>query len=71
MYKLITWIKAYQIVLIAGMVAYEYVITFDQEVAQVWMRRPTATSLLLLSTRWVMAGNQAILVLPALPSKCK
>lgn len=38
----------------AGLVVYEYFVTFDQEVTQVWMRKPTATSFLLLSTRWIM-----------------
>ena len=37
---------------------YEYVITFDQEVTHVWTRKPTITSFLLLSIRWVMVFAQ-------------
>ena len=38
----------------AAVVIYEYLITIDREVETVWWRTWTASSLLLLSTRWVM-----------------
>ncbi|GJE98326.1 hypothetical protein PsYK624_145540 [Phanerochaete sordida] len=37
-----------------SLVIYELAITLDQEVSLVWRRRITATSLLLISTRWTM-----------------
>ena len=37
-----------------AVVIYEYLITIDREVEAVWWRPWTASSLLLLSTRWVM-----------------
>ncbi|EKM56356.1 uncharacterized protein PHACADRAFT_91681, partial [Phanerochaete carnosa HHB-10118-sp] len=37
-----------------GLVVYEYTITLGQEVAVVWKRRFTATSMLLLGIRWFM-----------------
>ena len=37
-----------------AVVIYEYLITIDREVETIWRRRWTASSLLLLSTRWVM-----------------
>lgn len=43
-----------------GLVAYEYIVTFDQEVNSVWARPPSATSVLLVTTRWVMVLNQII-----------
>ena len=55
----------------AVLVAYEYIITFDQEVAQVWMRKPTATSFLLLSTRWIMVLGPLISIIPPEPNTCK
>lgn len=36
------------------LVIYEYVITIDREMQTVWCRRWTASSFLLLSSRWVM-----------------
>ncbi|EKM56265.1 uncharacterized protein PHACADRAFT_253302 [Phanerochaete carnosa HHB-10118-sp] len=33
---------------------YEFAVTLDQEIAVVWKRKFTATSLLLLSIRWLM-----------------
>ena len=54
-----------------GLVVYEYIITFNQEVAQVWKRRPTATALLLLSTRWIMVLGPLIDILPSEPNTCK
>ena len=55
----------------AGLVAYEYIITFDQEVAQVWMRKLTATSFLLLSTRWIMVLSPLIGIIPSEPNACE
>lgn len=49
------------------MVVYEYLITLDREVAAVWKRKFTATSMLLLSVRWVMLLIQIIDWLPPLP----
>ena len=37
-----------------ALIIYEYVITFADEIEAVWKRPWTATSVLLLSTRWVM-----------------
>ena len=54
-----------------GATVYEYIITFDQEVSQVWSRKPTATSFLLLSTRWVIVLTQVIGLVPSTPSTCK
>ena len=55
----------------AGLVIYEYVISFDQEIMHVWTRKLTATSFLLLSTRWVMVLIQILDLVPSGPSKCK
>ncbi|GJE98361.1 hypothetical protein PsYK624_145900 [Phanerochaete sordida] len=54
-----------------GLVAYEYVITFGQEVACVWQKPISATSVLLLSTRWVMVLYQAIWVTPSGVESCR
>ncbi|EKM60225.1 uncharacterized protein PHACADRAFT_246073 [Phanerochaete carnosa HHB-10118-sp] len=40
-----------------GLAVYEYVITLNQEIAAVWRRKLTATSLLLLTIRWLMVLN--------------
>lgn len=40
---------------------YEYLITLQQEVNAVWSRKPSLTSMLLLSVRWTMVLNAAIL----------
>lgn len=37
-----------------ALAAYEYVITFRQEVDTVWKKRQSATSILLLMTRWTL-----------------
>lgn len=37
-----------------GLVIYDLVISFHKEAALVWQRRMTATSILLLSTRWAL-----------------
>ena len=58
-------------ILDAGLVAYEYIITFDQEVVQVWMRKTTATSFLLLSTRWIMVLGPLSDIFPFKPNMCK
>lgn len=39
---------------------YEYAITFSQEIATVWRRRLTATSILLITTRWTLVLNAAL-----------
>ena len=50
---------------------YEYAVTFDREVAHVWTKKPSATSFLLLSIRWVMVLTQLANVIPPKPSTCK
>ena len=42
---------------VAALVVYEYITTIDQEIFCIWTRPFTPTSLLLLSTRWVMLVN--------------
>lgn len=54
-----------------GLVAYEYVTTLDREVACVWQRKFTATSLLLLLTRWTMVVYQALQMVPLVSSTCE
>lgn len=49
---------------VLALVAYEYLTTFDQEVTTVWKRKLTATSALLLVTRWTMIINQILAYLP-------
>ncbi|GJE98353.1 hypothetical protein PsYK624_145810 [Phanerochaete sordida] len=53
-----------------ALAVYEYVVTFDQEVVCVWRRKFSATSLLLLSTRWVMVLYQATGILPRSHTSC-
>lgn len=48
----------------SGLVVYEFVITLDQEIAAVWRRKFTATSMLLLSTRWLMLLYPILAILP-------
>lgn len=58
--------RAHRIVILA-LVVYEYLITLDSEVATVWKRRLTASSVLLLSVRCNMVANvvlNAALTLP-------
>jgi hypothetical protein len=52
------------------LVLYEYAITFDQEVSTIWKRRFTATSILLLSTRWVLVLSVILQLMPAVPKVC-
>ncbi|GJE98348.1 hypothetical protein PsYK624_145760 [Phanerochaete sordida] len=54
-----------------GLVAYEYVITFSQEVEYVWQKPLSVTSVLLLSTRWVMVVFQALWVTPTGVASCR
>ena len=54
-----------------GLAAYEYMTTVDQEVYCVWMRPFTPTSLLLLSTRWVMLINGLLLWISVGPTQCE
>ncbi|GJE85289.1 hypothetical protein PsYK624_013680 [Phanerochaete sordida] len=56
---------------VTAMVVYEYLITLDREVAAVWKRKFAATSMLLLSVRWVMLLIQIIDWLPSTPGRCK
>lgn len=41
---------------------YDYAITLSDEVETVWRRKLTLTSVLLISTRWAMLVNAALLV---------
>lgn len=43
----------------SALVAYEYIITIWQEVEAVWKRPMSATSILLISIRWLMLLTQA------------
>ncbi|KIP02560.1 hypothetical protein PHLGIDRAFT_122368 [Phlebiopsis gigantea 11061_1 CR5-6] len=54
---------------LTALVAYEYFITFDQEVATVWKRKLTATSVLLLLTRWTMITTQILTYVPITSQK--
>ena len=47
-------------------VIHEYLFTLDQEVLTVWKRHWTASSILLVSVRWVMVVNAALGVVPPL-----
>ncbi|GJE99217.1 hypothetical protein PsYK624_154660 [Phanerochaete sordida] len=51
------------------LVAYEYAITFGREVRCIWMRKLSATSLLLLSIRWTMVLSQVLVWIPFLSSR--
>ena len=53
-----------------AIVAYEYVITFHQEIATVWRRPLNLTSLLLLSTRYTAIVSQLLSWLPGSPAVC-
>lgn len=53
-----------------ALVAYEYIITLDQEISTVWGRKRTASSALLLSIRWVMVLNQVVSYIPVSPKVC-
>lgn len=46
---------------------YDYVLTFAQEVTTVWRRKMTATSLLLVTTRWVMVLQAVVQFVPPVP----
>lgn len=46
------------------LVIYEFIITFEQEVSCIWTRKLTATSLLLLFTRWTMVLSEVIVWIP-------
>ncbi|EKM60189.1 uncharacterized protein PHACADRAFT_246036 [Phanerochaete carnosa HHB-10118-sp] len=47
-------IQDYVFFSVLSLVSYEYVITLDREIAAVWRRKFTVTSLLLLAVRWLM-----------------
>ncbi|KIP06042.1 hypothetical protein PHLGIDRAFT_73255, partial [Phlebiopsis gigantea 11061_1 CR5-6] len=46
------------------LLAYEYIITFDQELSAIWRRKFNATSLLFITVRWTMLFNAALLSIP-------
>lgn len=52
---------------LVALLAYEIIITIDGEVELVWKRRWTATSFLLLTTRWVMILNVIFTLVPGTP----
>ncbi|EKM56463.1 uncharacterized protein PHACADRAFT_207695 [Phanerochaete carnosa HHB-10118-sp] len=63
--------QSYADVAMTAIVVFEYLVTFDQELTCVWQRKFSATSVLLLTTRWVMIINQAIVWMPSTPkTKC-
>ncbi|GJE85321.1 hypothetical protein PsYK624_014000 [Phanerochaete sordida] len=53
-------IDDYMGVSVTALAVYEYVVTFDQEVKTGWQRRFNATSVLLVTTRWVMVLLQVL-----------
>ncbi|EKM56328.1 uncharacterized protein PHACADRAFT_207600 [Phanerochaete carnosa HHB-10118-sp] len=53
------------------LVVYEYSITLHQEVAVVWRRKPTVTSVLLLTTRWLMLLNPILNATPSTGAWCE
>lgn len=50
-----------------GLTFWEYAITFDKELMTVWGVKMNATSILLISVRWVMIINTIITPIPASP----
>ena len=56
---------------IAGLLLYEYVITFDQEIAVVWKRKFNLASLLLLAARWTMMWGPLAGHTPSTRSTCE
>ena len=56
--------------LFLALVVYEYLITFDREIAVVWNRRWTATSALLVFVRWTMVLGQLAGWLGVRPDVC-
>ena len=55
------------IVIVAAMVMYEYLITFEDEVTTVWKRKFNLTSTFLLSVRWTMVVATILWLLPTSP----
>ena len=60
----ISLVKSMADLLWKAIITYEYLITFQQEIAVVWRRRLTATSLLLLSTRYTLMLTQLMDYIP-------
>ncbi|GJE84685.1 hypothetical protein PsYK624_007610 [Phanerochaete sordida] len=58
----------YSTVATTALVAYEFLITIQLEIDTVWRRPWTATSLLLLSTRWVMVLSAVLNLVPHSPA---
>ncbi|EKM48194.1 uncharacterized protein PHACADRAFT_214913 [Phanerochaete carnosa HHB-10118-sp] len=57
---------------VLALVVYEYLITFDQEVAIVWRRKITLTSAFLVILRWAMVVNAIIAnIVPSTDLGCK
>ena len=50
-----------------ALLAYEYVITFAEEVRLVWGRPVTITSVLLLTVRWMMVAYATVGMSPSTP----
>ncbi|GJE96352.1 hypothetical protein PsYK624_125470 [Phanerochaete sordida] len=53
-----------------ALMVYEYITTFDQEVAVVWGRKFSATSVLLLGSRWLMVVFAYLVFYPG-PANCR
>lgn len=56
---------------VSAMIVYEYIITFDREIQSVWQRKWTASSLLLVSTRWGMVANAIVACASLSPQNCE
>jgi hypothetical protein len=48
-----------------ALVFYEYIITISDEVRTVWQRKPSISSMFLLSVRWNMVVTAGISIAPA------
>ncbi|GJE88910.1 hypothetical protein PsYK624_049980 [Phanerochaete sordida] len=60
-------VQEYIGVALTCLVVYEYIITFGQEVETVWRRKMNVTSLLIVTTRWVLVLIQITLWLASWP----
>ncbi|EKM56312.1 uncharacterized protein PHACADRAFT_92217, partial [Phanerochaete carnosa HHB-10118-sp] len=53
-----------------GLVVYEYIITFNQEVAVIWRRKFSLASVLLITTRWIMVLGPILNTTPSAQTWC-
>lgn len=54
----------FELTLLAALVVYEFLITFEQELAVVWRRKLTLASVLLIAIRWTILLEAIFLILP-------